>query len=355
MTDDFVVEIEDSTPEPAEVVQEPRKVEQSDSPEVGIEDLKRQLAESNAATQRAQASADQMRAVAEEEGRRRVAAERAAASSAVTADTATAEAKDRQFDSIVSATHAVTNQLSSLRSQYVKAQTDGEFEKAADLNMQISKASAELVNLENGRAALEARKKESPAAPVVVQPDLAPQRQETQAQFNARPWTETETNNVLNNTAPTAAAWMRTHPEYFSNVSFRQQVQAAHNIMSARGVTLNSDEYIRGIERIVFPGDTPPPQTPHKDEAVSSAGKQVTTRTSPTPAAPPSRSVPASSTSQTNAAGQRVVRLTAAQVEFARMNFPKTKADDPEPEVIYARNLEALRREGKLKGDGASL
>lgn len=350
--EDIIVEIADDALPPVEVTTgQAQRAELSDAPEAGIEDLKRQLAEKTAESDRHRNAEAQMRAVAQEEQRLRLEAERFAAQSATTASEATTEARERQLDSVVSATHAVNQKLSTLRAQYVKAQTDGEFEKAADINLEIGKASAELVNLEGGRQQLEARKKDPPpAAPAT------PARQETQFEFNSRPWNQAEIEIVLRNTPPAAAAWMRSHADYFTDVSFRKQVQAASDFVIAKGVTPNSEEYIRGVEKIVL-GDqaVPPPTQVHKDEAVSSAGKQVTSRTSPTPAAPPSRSVPASPGSPTNAAGQRVVRLTPAQVEFARLNFAKTKADDPEPEVAYARNLEALRREGKLKGDGASL
>ena len=315
----------------------------SDSPEDGIAELKRQLAERDQQIKDANELAQRNLTIAQDAERRRQHAERVAVDSVGKAQTANKEAETRQLESIVNGISATNSSLASLKQAYVRAQTDGDFDKAGDIQLEMSKLSADLRNLEAGKAQLEGRKAEE--KPEVPQP---PQAAETQEQFNARPWTEAEAQFVMGNQAAATADWMRKHPQYFSDPRFRQMIQNAHGVAIGRNIQPNTDAYFDLVETISGLKTAPEKA---QEKAVSSAA-QTTERAGPAPAAPVSRTVPSSDGSGSS---KTTVRLTPAQIEFARINVPREKPTDPAPEVKYAQHLIALEKEGRLKGDGRSL
>jgi hypothetical protein len=315
----------------------------SDNPEDGIAELKRQLAERDEQIKAVTETAERNRIIAQDAERRRQQAERVAVDSIGKASTANKEAETRQLESISNGISATTGQLANLKAAYVRAQTDGDFDKAGDIQIEMGKLSADLRNLEAGKAQLEGRRTEEKAEAPPQQ-----QAQETQDQFNSRPWTEAESQFVMNNQAAATADWMRRHPQYFSDPSFRKLVQNAHEVAVGRKILPNTDAYFEMVETISGLRTAPEKV---QEQSVSTAAK-ATERSGPAPAAPVSRTVPSSDGSSS---GKQTVRLTPAQIEFARINFPREKPTDPAPEVRYAKHLIALEKEGRLKGDGRSL
>lgn len=322
----------------------------SDSPQDGIEDLKRQLAEANHRAETAHALAESERRRADEEGRRAAEASRAAAENSVAASTAAADAREREYESILNAHTAVSNSLVALKDQLTTAQTNGDFAAASDLQVKISQAAAKLERLDDGKQAIEAARNASQP-----QPTRRAAPAETQEQFNGRAWSNQEYENVMRGCTSTTAAWMRANPRYGTDPNFRRQIQGAHNLVTGQGIQPDTDQYFRRVEELVGIRQEQPALQPQTEggPAVSAAAKPVQTRTSPQVAAPPSRSVP----SPQNPAGgnQNTVQLTPAMREMAKIMFPKTKPTDLDPDVAYARHLAALRREGRLKDGGITL
>ena len=350
-----VVLTEESTPD-ITVVPAESKVTLSDSPQDGIEDLKRQLEEARTNENAARDDAANARRIADEESRRRGEAERVAQQNHGVAASATAEAREREYESILNAETAITSKLQTLRDQYVKANTDGDFATAADIQISIGRESAKLERLVDGRTAIEEQRK---AAPATAQQQ---QVRETQDQFNSRAWSAQEYENVMRTYTPTTAAWLRNNPRYASDVSFRRQVQSAHGLLTARGIAPDTNDYFKGVEELVGAQETTleqPREEPRTREtaAVSTAGKQTQSRTSPTLAAAPSRTVPNAGDPGNTGNGDRVT-LTPAQREMARMMFSDAKdaqGRKVDPDVAYARHWRQLQREGKLKDGGIVL
>lgn len=310
---------------------EPSEVVISDSPEDGIDDLKRQLEEAKQLTSQAQLRAD-------ESERRRQDAERVARETSNVATHATFEAREREYESIINAHSAVAAEVSSLKDQLIKAQTDGEFAEAAELQIKLGKMAAKLDRLDEGRTELENQRKVNPNQVRPVE-----QVRESDQQFNARPWSQAEYENVMRGYTPATAAWMRSNPKYGSDPNFRAQVQSAHGLLTARGVAPDSDDYFRGVEELT--GIRTPAQTPSKETAVSSASKPTQTRVS----APPSRSLPDPKDPGNNSSTR--VNLTKDQRDMAKIMFH----DHKDPELAYAKHWVALRKEGRLKDGGIVL
>ena len=356
--DNIEIVISDDTPSDITVVpsETTTTTPLSDLPQDGIEDLKRQLAESTEREKAARDDAANARRVADEESRRRNEAERIAQQNHGVATSATAEAREREYESIINAETAVTSRLQTLKDQYVKANTDGDFSTAADIQISIGRESAKLERLVDGRVAIEEQRKATPA-PSQQQPV-----RETQDQFNGRSWSAQEYENVMRTYTPTTAAWLRNNPRYASDVSFRRQVQSAHGLLTARGIAPDTNDYFKGVEELIGARDATPEQPreesrPKETAAVSTAGKQSQARTSPTLAAAPSRTVPNAGDPGNTGGGDRVT-LTPAQREMARMMFSDAKdaqGRKVDPDVAYARHWRQLQREGKLKDGGIVL
>ena len=303
----------------------------STDPQDGVAELRRQLDDEKAARAHAETTAA-------ENARRAADAEQAAVKNYNIANKSITEAQEREYESIVNAHTAEEAKLQQLRSDLVRAQADGDFEKIGDIQVAIGRAAARVDRLEEGRATIEAQRKNQPAAP-----ERQAQPTETQAQFNARPWNNQEAQAVMASTSPQTAAWMRNNPRYFTDPAYRQQVQGADSIMRGRGVAPDTAEYFSGVETLV----NGTAYTPPKEEHVSTAARG-SSRTSPTAAAPPSRNVPQSDGQPRNS---NVVTLTKEQREIARIMF----RDSPNPEKAYAIHWNELKKEGRLKDGGVVL
>ena len=336
--------IEDVAPSPDAVI--------SDLPQDGIENLRRQLAESQASAKAAKDEAERARAIANEESRRRADSDRLARDNYNAATNSNAEAREREYESIVNAHAAVASTLSGLKDQLVKAGTDGDFAKVAELQIEMGKYSAKLERLEEGKSQLEEQRRAEPLKPPVVT------ARESQDQFNSRAWTQQEYENVMRGYTSTTAAWMRANPRFASDPSFRSQVQSAHSLITAKGVPADSEEYFRKVEELVGvrSADTPMEQARdaassvnvNKENAVSNAGKPAQSRTSP--AAPPSRTVPNADDPGNTGGGNRV-QLTAEQRNMAKIMFAGAVDENGkkvDPEVLYARHWRDLKKEGRL-------
>jgi hypothetical protein len=126
---------------------------------------------------------------------------------------------------------------------------------------------------------------------------------------------------------------VRAHPEFVREPAKNRKMIRAHEDAIDDGVKADTPEYFEYIEKRLGLATAAPQVQKTEEDALSSAAAPRSQRSAP-PSAPVSRSG--------NGAAPRsnVVKLTADEIEMARLN-------DMTPEE-YARQKLALTREGRL-------
>ena len=236
--------------------------------------------------------------------------ERAAASQA---HAMRSEVADNQRQLVSNTLDFVRQERATLKAAYSQALAAGDFDAAAELNDRIADMAAKILDLENGKAAMEAQA-QRPQAP---QPPVG----DVVEAFASR-------------LTPRSASWVRAHPEYVKNPRLNQKMIAAHQMAVADGIEPDTDEYFGYVEDILQVKNQP--HRDSGDDAMSGAAKTVQRRSSPA-AAPVSRSM--------NSSGGKpnVVTLTPEMREIAK-NLGQTPEE-------YAKNRLALIREGRISSE----
>jgi len=225
------------------------------------------------------------------------------------------EVADNQHQLVSNTLNFVKQERATMKAAYSQALAAGDFDAAAEINDRIADMAAKILDLENGKAAMEAQAQQrtqqapQPAAGDVVEA------------FAAR-------------LTPRSASWIRANPEYVRNPRLNQKMIAAHQMALADGIEADTDEYFGYVEEILQVKNQP--RRDSDDDATSSAAKPVQRRSSPA-AAPVSRSM--------NSTGGKpnVVTLTPEMREIA-----KSLGQTPEE---YAKNRLALIREGRINSE----
>lgn len=254
----------------------------------------------------------------------RIAAENRANEASHAEAAARTDVQKTQLDLVTSAIERVTQANDGLEAQYETAARAGDWGAAAKVQRQMADNSAKLAQLEAGKNALEKAPKPTPRASVdpveAYVAEVAPQ------------W-------------PRSAQWLRSHPDFVTDRNKNQQMIAAHQLALARGHTVDSDGYFTSIEKTLdlMPAvaKIEPPDVEVEDDPTAAAAKPVNgSGRQAAPAAPVSRS-------GNGAGGTKAgrVTLTKDQVEAAHASFPDSKT----PLEDYARQVAALRKEGKLQ------
>lgn len=280
--------------EPASEPEVATAVEEEITPEIGIEALRHQL---------------------EMERQARAEAERRARDAESTASRASLEVQDSNLQLISSAIDSVNRANHMLKRDYASAMAAGNYEHAADIQSQMSMNGAKLLQLENGKAALEQR---------IASPQ--PKQQET-------PIDPVEA--VASQLSPRSAAWVRAHPECVRDQKLYLKMVGAHNIAIADGYTADTDEYFAEIERQMGMRRQATSVSREETEEPSSMAAKPMARKAPPPAAPSSRAA------SNGSSGRNTVTLNAAEREMASI-----MGMTPEE---YAKNKVALKKEGKLQ------
>jgi hypothetical protein len=254
-------------------------------PDEGVAKLKKQLDDERL---RADTAESRAREAAESEVRARV------------------EVQDNQLHLLTTAIEQKEQEREILKANYAQALTDQDFKAAADIQLEMSDNSANLLQLKQGKTALERQ----PKPQLRVQPDIVDQ--------------------FVQSMTPRSASWVKSHPEFVRDPKKNAKMIAAHNFIKD-DVQVDSDEYFSKIEEML---GIKAIEIPNTEEIDPMADAAKPTRKPAPPAAPVTRSG--------NGAGVRpnVVTLTADQREAAR----NSGLTDEE----YARNLIALRKEGRL-------
>lgn len=243
----------------------------------------------------------------EEERRLRVEAEKRAREYAERETSARNEVQDSNLTLVTNAIETVKQNNSILKANYREAMSIGDFDKAAEIQEALSSNSAKLLQLEQGKQALESMPKHQQQVPSDPVEALASQL------------------------SPRSADWIRRNPQCATDQRLFQKMLAAHNLAMADGIVPDSDEYFEFVESTINIRQAAPRKVEQvaDEDPTAAAAKPTQRRTSP-PAAPVTRG------------GERsnVVRLTAQEREMAQMMGMTDKE--------YATHKLALQKEGKL-------
>ena len=251
-----------------------------------ITELKRQLAEEKAARIKAEQQAHQ----ANRETHK-----------------AKSEVEETNLQLVVNAIDTVNRDIELLSQAHTFALQSGDFDRATKIQREMSANEAKLLQLENGRQAME-------NAPRQPEPQMAP----------ADP-----VEAFASQLSPRSADWVRKHPEFVRDPRLNAKMIAAHNLAVADGIPTDTDDYFAAIEETLKV--TPKPVQTDTDDQY--AAKAVRRRDAAPAAAPANRGG--------QSASSNVVRLSAAEREMAEMMGMK-----PED---YAKNKVALKKEGKIQ------
>lgn len=272
----------------AEAKPEPREVLK---PEEGLEKLKKQLDDEKIA---------------------RADAERRAQESAEAEARAKTEVQGGQLDLVTNAIATVTQANDVLETRYAEALAAQDYAAAAKAQREMGTNSAKLLQLEQGKQALERAPKPTVRTPI-----------DAVEQFASR-------------LSPQSGAWVRSHPDYVRDSKKNREMMAAHELALARGHVADTEGYFNSIEKTL---DIAKPnqiaiETHDEPDATSDAAKPTARRGAP-PAAPVSRSGNGAGGGRPN-----VVTLSSQEVEMASMMGMTAEE--------YARQKVALKKEGRL-------
>lgn len=283
--DPIEIELTDDTPTEEPVIVEKAEEKEPDPVDDGLEALKQQL---------------------ESERKARAEAERRANEAAQTAYQAQTEMQDSNLHLVVNAIETVNQTNSILKSNYRDAMAAGDYDLAAEIQAEMSSNAAKLLQLEQGKQALEnAPRGEAP-----------------------RPYTADPVEALASQLSPRSADWVRRNPQFATDNRLYQKMIAAHNLAVADGIDPDTDDYFASIEdtlRIRGRNDY--------EDASSAAAKPVQRRSAP-PAAPVSRSG--------TGTGTRPNRVTLSAEEREMANFMGMTPEE------YGRHKLALKKEGRM-------
>lgn len=252
----------------------------------------------------------------EEERQARLEAERRAEAAARYAQQAQGQVDEGNLHLVNSAIETLKREGDILKANLRAAMATGDHAAAADAQEAIADAKAKLLQLENGKAALQDQAKNQRMHPQQMPPSVDP------------------VEALASQLSPRSAAWVRAHPEYARNPRLMQKMVAAHNLVTADGIAPDSDEYFDAVEQTLGVRNAPSASVAAAEAPMSAAAAPSQRRSSPA-AAPVSRSG-----TGTGGGSPNVVRLSADEREMAQMMGMTAEE--------YARNKLALIKDGKL-------
>jgi hypothetical protein len=232
--------------------------------------------------------------------------------------------------------------MNALKAGYKTAFADGNAEQMADAQAQMAVLGGEVAQLRAGKQALEARK----------------QTRDTSPQPQQQPSIEEQNEAFIQRQPPLVRDWLRDHPNYFTDQTFKNEVMAVAQYATVRkGLQPDSREYIDFVNAELGIGqprdrETPTREDGNADNRTQPSGREVTQNNGQQPprqdntsrrmvAAPAGGSVPGA-----RSGGGDQVYLSAAEKAFvATLRDHEGK---PVSEVEYAREKLALQRENEI-------
>lgn len=216
------------------------------------------------------------------------------------------------------------------RLKFEAALNIGDHKSAADAQVELNDARANLLRLQEQRALIE---EETRYQQFQAQQQPQPQPRAPQPQrHDPELAMDNVTRQLLSTGFPRSADWLRNHPEYVSTPAMMGAIEGAHKIAVAR-YQPDTDEYFDalenalGIGRQSTRGASPPRMAAHP-------------RSSAMASAPVSSAAPSLRTGQSRGV---TVHLTQAMRDHAHNVLGMTDEE-------YAAELERAREEGKLIG-----
>jgi hypothetical protein len=280
-----------------------KKVDEPDEREVALTDLRKQL--------------DEQKANAQRERQAREQAEKLAREREEEAKTAKSEVQDSNLRVILNAIDAAEQGATNAERDIADAIASGDTGAATKAYRALAQSEAQLLQLKNGKAALEER-----LASRTTEGRVDDTRQPTSPV--ASPGDPVEA--LAARLTPKSAAWLREHPTAAGQVN---KLTAAHQAaVELEGIPVESPEYFSYIE-----------------QRLGMAEKPATTATKPRNQSLASAPVSSSSSSGSSRGGNTMT-LSPAEVEFAILNEPGLSRD--KALETYARAKAQLIKEGKL-------
>lgn len=291
-----------------------------DSPEAGIESLRQQLLSAEDRAKTAEAGRDEERRARDAERQAREEAESRANQASAEIQTGRRYAADAQYDSVINALAASQGELTSAKVALKNAMAEGDFEKVADLSGEIGLIASRVREFENGKLAIEERRRAG-----------TEERQSPQQPSDPK-------EAYIRSMPPRTASWLRRNDRFFTDSNMQRMVQGAHGLAIGRGMTPESDEYFQFIEEQAglrqAQSQTPPEPPP---PASTTTASTTTQRSSPTPAAPAAGSAQGG-TRGTSSGG--TITLSPEERDFCRR--------EDIDEVAYAKQKKSLLDEGRI-------
>lgn len=229
-----------------------------------------------------------------------------------------AEVTRLQEQTVSSQAEAIAAALAGAQAEAEAAQHEietaaqlGDMKAQSEAYRKLARAEASILNLENGKAALERQAKEAPK----VEPQVQQQSNDPLANINL---------------PQLAKQWLRRNPEYLYDGRKNAKIQALHWEVVDEGYEEYSPEYFKSLEQKLGMRPAPRTEEDHMEEEAPPPRKAAVS-------APPSRETP-------NSQGRRESRITLTheQKEAAKI----TGISEEE----YAKGLIQLRNE-KAKGN----
>ena len=287
------------------------KVEDDKNDEIEVVEVEKEPEVSKKEAIEPQEGIQELKMKLEQERAARIEAEKQARAAYSSAAEAKNEVQDTNLQLVRNAIDTVKRNNDILKYNYSEAMSVGDYSKAAELQETMGMNSAKLMELERGRAHMEAAPKIAPVEPV----------------RRSDPVEE-----LASQLSPRSADWVRRNPNCVTDPRMYQKMIAAHNIALADGYEPDSDDYFGQIEDTLKISRRV--STDYDDDPTSGAAK-VTQRRSAPPAAPVSRGGTGTGSRPNE------VRLTREEIETAR-DLGMTEKD-------YARNKMLLKKEGRLQ------
>jgi len=243
----------------------------------------------------------------------RVNAENAAIQNARLAQKSATEVDNTNLQLVSNAIDTVRRENEILKANYRSALSENNYDVAAEAQEHMSTNAAKLLQLENGKAAMEAEPRQR-------QPVHEIQRTIDPVEAFASQLT------------PRSASWVRRNPQFVTDPRLNQKMIAAHNLALADGHEADSDSYFSSVEDILKVNRRNE-ASQNEESALSSASSPAQRRASP-PAAPVSRSGTANGTRSNQHT------LSIAERESAEINQMS--------EEEYAKHRNELRKSGRM-------
>lgn len=228
-------------------------------------------------------------------------------------------ADSAEYDAILNGIGAAQAEIDSAKQALKGALEASDFSALADANERQSRATARLVQLEDGKAALEERRETEKANPKREAPIGDP----VEAYIDRMP-------NLL----ASQRTWLKSHRELMTDPAKNAYLQAAHFEAVDKKYSVGSDDYYKHVEEKLGYRQVAQPELEDEQEEVIE-----TRQRRPMVAAPVTRDPPSAGTGRP--VNSNRITLTPEQRAAAR--------DASVDEVTYAKNLmklQAMKKEG---------